>query len=203
MSNNFFVSITTWITRLFYLNILWLSFTLVGIVIFGFFPATTAAFSIMRQWLLDREDKKDFSLWKTFLDYYKKDFINANMVGIILILTSVVVFLDLRFLDTIETDNLVGEAFQFFFLTISIILFVAALYVFPVFVHFELNLFQVIKNSLFFAITSPLPSTLMAIGSLLVVFITLNFPGLFLVFSLSLMIIVLMGPALKAFKKLE
>ncbi|BDG36084.1 DUF624 domain-containing protein [Saccharococcus caldoxylosilyticus] len=41
-----------WITRLACINILWMLFTLAGLIVFGIAPATVALFTIVRKWLV-------------------------------------------------------------------------------------------------------------------------------------------------------
>ncbi len=45
-----------WITKIAYLNLLWLGFTLLGLIIFGIFPATAATFTVARKWVTGYPD---------------------------------------------------------------------------------------------------------------------------------------------------
>ena len=62
MDSNFYRA-AEWISRLFLLNILWVVFTIVGLGIFGFGPATAAMFAIVRKWIITPQE--DFPLFKT------------------------------------------------------------------------------------------------------------------------------------------
>src|SRR5690625_6342583 len=46
-----FYTLANWIMRLAYVNILWIAFSLVGIIILGFFPATIGMFTVIRKWI--------------------------------------------------------------------------------------------------------------------------------------------------------
>ncbi|WP_084028990.1 YesL family protein [Bacillus sp. J33] len=61
--------------RLVYLNLLWIAFSLLGIVLFGFFPATAAMFSVVRKWIMGETDVRVF---KEFWQTYRKEFWKAN-----------------------------------------------------------------------------------------------------------------------------
>src|SRR5690625_3094470 len=70
-----------WITKFAYVNLVWIILTLLGGVILGFYPATTAMFAIIRDWLRGRSDLPVLqTLWK----YYKLDFLKSNLLGIFL-----------------------------------------------------------------------------------------------------------------------
>ncbi len=72
-------SFCNWFYRLAYLNILWIGFTLLGAVIFGFFPASVALLSVLRQLL----QKKEPVIFSAFWGYYKQEFKNSNKIGLI------------------------------------------------------------------------------------------------------------------------
>lgn len=44
-----------WIMKFAYLNILWLGFTLLGVGLFGFFPATMASFILLKRFVVEGE----------------------------------------------------------------------------------------------------------------------------------------------------
>lgn len=62
------------------LNILWVAFTLLGLVIFGLFPATIALFAVIRKWILENEDTP---ILQEFIKRYKAEFKMANVIGIL------------------------------------------------------------------------------------------------------------------------
>src|SRR5699024_2683932 len=72
---------SVWLTRLAYLNLLWIAFTIIGLGIFGFMPATTAMFAIARKWL---HGEVDIPITKTFWQQYKASFFQTNILGLLL-----------------------------------------------------------------------------------------------------------------------
>lgn len=62
-------SLSNWIVKICYVNLLWGIFMLVGLIVFGFFPATVALFTVCRKWVLGDRDVPIFS---TFWSAYKK-----------------------------------------------------------------------------------------------------------------------------------
>ncbi len=98
-----------WITKFIYLNILWIIFSLLGIVVLGFFPATATMFGITRKWLLG---EKDIPIFKTFFFLYKTNFIESNIIGSLLLIFGAILYIDLRFFQT--TDSILLSFFNYF-----------------------------------------------------------------------------------------
>src|SRR5690554_99319 len=65
-----------WFSNLAYLNLLWIVFTLLGGIILGFIPSTSALFSVIRQLL--RKNDEEIPITKIFWTYYRKDFWKIN-----------------------------------------------------------------------------------------------------------------------------
>ena len=57
------LSFCEWVLKFFYANLLWFVFTMLGLGVFGFMPATTALFSVTRKWIMG---KTDIPIFKTF-----------------------------------------------------------------------------------------------------------------------------------------
>ncbi|RBW70789.1 YesL family protein [Bacillus taeanensis] len=194
----FLYRISEWSMRLAYVNLLWISFTLVGLVLFGLFPATAAMFAVIRKWVMG---ERDVPVFKTFYQAYKAEFLKINLFGYILAIIGYVLFIDYQFFDSMENSSL--HLLSYLFLTLLIFYGLFLLYVFPVFVHYDIKTFQLIKNVFLVAISNPFSTVMMIVGSLLVFFITFSFSGLFLFFSGSSLALLLMWSAYRAFIKIE
>lgn len=73
-----------WIARLAYLNLLWLLFTLAGLVVFGFFPAAAAGYQITRDWV-QTPQTRDRPLFRRFAALFRANLIPANIAGAVLV----------------------------------------------------------------------------------------------------------------------
>src|SRR5699024_8866338 len=69
-----------WVAKMMYLHILWVFFSLLGLVIFGVWPATVALFAITRKWV---EEDIDIPILSNFVKVYRSQFLKANMVGLL------------------------------------------------------------------------------------------------------------------------
>ncbi|WP_260843514.1 YesL family protein, partial [Staphylococcus epidermidis] len=67
------------VVKIAWLNGLWLLFTLLGGVLFGWAPSTAAMCAVIRKWLMGQKDVPIFPL---FLDTYKKEFLKVNAIGL-------------------------------------------------------------------------------------------------------------------------
>src|SRR5690554_2101428 len=132
---------TEWITRLAYLNLLWIFFTLTGLLLFGFFPSTLAMYAIVRDWL---NGKTDIVIFKNFWNYYKTEFVKSNLLGLFLITIIVLIGLDIYY---VQMNDFTWISIPLYAMILLFILFL--FYLFPAFTHFDLNLFPLIKNTFF------------------------------------------------------
>ena len=90
------LSLCNWFVRLAYINILWILFSLAGLIIFGFFPATVAMLATLRQYL----QKNDPPVFKTFWNYYKTEFFASNKLGAISVVIGFILFININFLQS-------------------------------------------------------------------------------------------------------
>lgn len=196
MRNTLF-AITEWITRLAYINILWLGFTLLGLIVFGLFPATIAMFTITRKWIMGDTDLPVFT---TFWQAYKQEFLKSNLFGLIFYFIGFVFFINTTFLLTVDAGS--------FFNSIKIPLYVAMIalalimvYVIPTYVHYDLKFLQIWKNAFLIMLIHPLHNIAIVVGSVVVVYLMLRFPATLVFFCASVPTFIIMGICYQAFKR--
>lgn len=187
-----------WISRLAFLNLLWISFSLLGLVIFGFFPATVAMFAVARKWMLGNDE---MSIFKTFWTVYKQEFWKSNLLGLMISMISIVLFIDFRFVQLAE-NGLASILYVPFFI-ITFIFISMLFYIIPIFVHYDMKLSQVIKNSFFVMIMNPLSTFYMLIGSFGICFVLSYAPPICILYSGNLLALFIMKPATNAFEKIN
>ena len=195
-TNNFFYNIAEWITRFAYLNLLWVSFTLIGGILFGFFPATIAMFAITREWLKGNTDKPIF---KSFWAYYRKDFLKSNLLGLFIVIVSIIITADILYIQTNSNEFLTWTYIPLFaFMLIFIMLL---FYIFPTFVHFELKVGKVIKNATLIMLINPINTFLIFLCLVPLFFIMKTLPALLFIFGGSSYAFITMWISLQAFNK--
>ena len=161
-----------WIYRLIFLNFLWMGFALLGLGLFGIFPATNALFSVLRKYLLN---KKDVKLASDFYHFYRKDFLKSNALGFILSVIAAVIWIDFRYFMSMTNFgiSIVGNVM----LVLLVFVLLALCVVFPIFSHYEMSLGQYIKNALLYPFTHLLTMLLLVISIILFDLIVYQVPG--------------------------
>ncbi|MDY7221484.1 DUF624 domain-containing protein [Halalkalibacterium halodurans] len=166
-----------WITRLAFVNGLWLLFTVVGLGLFGFAPATVAMFSIVRKWIMGEQS---FSVYSTFWTIYKKEFRKANLLFGLVLLTLVVLYVNYVIIHAMTGAlyYVLLICFSLFCLVVAVVL----LYIFPIYVHFEGSLLHYFRSAILVGTSFPLRTVVMAVTAFTAVLLGLLLPGVALLF---------------------
>lgn len=176
--NGFFkwaYGIGDWLAKVMYLHILWVIFTLLGLVVFGITPATTSLFSVIHKWF---DESFDIPIFKTFYTTYKANFLKTNGIGFILIGLGLFLYADFNI-----SKQLIESFFVHFILLIVIFLyFVTVLYIFTVHARYKLRLLYYFKQSFFIALARPMETIAMII-SLILLFYLFRFLPVLLFFA--------------------
>jgi len=180
-----------------YINLLWIFFTLVGLIAFGIFPATAAMFAVVRKLIRDEEK---FKILPTFWTLFRTDFLKTNGFGLIFLVIGYCFYYNFYFLQLNS-----GEL-QFLFPVLIFILIssiITLLFFFPVYVHFNLKFFQYLKQSFLIAITSPIE--VITIGTLAgaIYFVATLFPGIIPLFPGSVFAYIATLISFKSFARIE
>lgn len=187
-----------WIMNLFILQILWIGGTLIGGVILGIAPATTALFTSLRK--LKRQETK-FSLFQYYVQSYKENFKDSLIIGLGFIFAGVIGFIYSQFLSQ-TTDSWLAYTHIFMYIILFLI-GLLLLYIFPVYVHFDVNLRSLVKTAFFIMMTSikwnlPLILTLIAAG-----LIFIRFAVVFFFFGVSVPAFIILYYCMRAFEDFE
>src|SRR5699024_5867832 len=89
-----FYTLANWIMRLAYINVLWIAFSLVGIIIFASFTATIRMFTAIRKWI---QGDGDIPIFMTFWATYKKEFLKSKLLSLFLSLIGYILYIDFIF----------------------------------------------------------------------------------------------------------
>ncbi|MCM3725737.1 YesL family protein [Neobacillus cucumis] len=187
-----------WISKLALLNLLWIASTILGLGVFGFFPSTVAMFAVVRKWMIGEEE---VSIVKTYWASIKKEFVKSNLLGVFIVAAGLVLYADLLFIQ-----NAAKNMATFLYIPLFIITFIfvcTLFYLIPIFVHYEMKLTDVIKNSFFVMIMNPLSTLYMLIGSFGICFVLSYVPPICILFSGNLLAMLFMKPACNAFNKIQ
>lgn len=193
-----FVRFTEWFSRLAYLNFLWIGFTIAGLVIFGFIPATVAMFAVLRKW---QKGNLNEPVLQTFWSFYRKEFVKSNIVGIVLGIIGYILYLDVFILNLDE--SLPMQIVQLLLYILAFVYLLMMAFFFPVYVHFEMKWYQYLKMAALMVFAAPLQAILMLMIGYGIFFLMAKMPILMLFLLGSLIGYVWLLIALPTFNRFE
>ncbi|SFJ52865.1 Uncharacterized membrane protein YesL [Halobacillus dabanensis] len=153
------------------LNFYWIFITIVGMGVFGLFPATVALFAVVRQWSRGNDEK----FFRQFVTYVKKDFWQANILGYILVIMGFLLYADVQFI--LQMDGLLQEFMKYGFVFLFILYFIIAVYLFPVYVHYDLPLFKYFQFAFIIGFVKPIRTISIAACIVVIYLVSSYFPG--------------------------
>ncbi|WP_332696002.1 YesL family protein [Halalkalibacter lacteus] len=189
--SRWYMRLGNWAFNLVLLNILWFLFSLSGLFILGIFPATAALFAVLRQLIMEDED---LPVLKLFWNKFKSEFMMSNLIGYLILIFGLILYVDLRVLQQLD-NNILQLVLASITVVIGIVYLLTLLYIFPLFVHFNLKFLQYPKHAFILAVAKPFQTIMMLGGLAIVYFLYMNFPILILVFGMSLISFVMMKVA--------
>ncbi|AOV08605.1 YesL family protein [Sporosarcina ureilytica] len=184
------------ISRLAYANLLWIGFTLLGLGIFGFMPATVALFTVTRKWTMGEHD---IPIFGTFWSTYKKEFFKSTLFGALLFFIGYIIYIDLTFLPTGGLFSVLRTGI----FICGILYVIMLLYILPIYVHYNWKISQYLKYALLIGVSHPHYTALMGVGAYSLYYLCIKFPGIIPFFSMSLLAYVMMWTVYKVIRKLE
>lgn len=187
-----------WVMKLAYLNILWFLFSLAGLLVLGMMPATIALFSIIRKW---QWKETDFPIWRTFLSIYREEFKKSNRLGWCLIASGVFITFDFLLIRTVHGTLQLALIVPLIMITVFYI--ITLLYIFPVYVHYDLKMIAYIKNAFFLGILNFHITLIMLAGLAALSYLILLQPGFIPFFSIVSFAWVLMVGGNYCFNRIE
>ncbi|MED1739068.1 YesL family protein [Bacillus swezeyi] len=180
------------------LNGLWLLFTVGGGIVFGWAPSTAAMFAIVRKWLLGYTD---LPILTTFYQTYKKEFIKTNGLGLILAAAGYILIVNYQFFHA--RADLFSIMISYVTLLAGLAYLVIVVYIFPLYVHFQLPFVRYFSQAVLIGLLRPLTTAGMAAAGAVVVYVLLTLPGLIPFYGVSLFALVFMFIAHRCFLRLE
>ncbi|MEH7495700.1 YesL family protein [Neobacillus niacini] len=171
-----------WVLKLLILNILWVVLTLLGLIIFGFFPATVALFAVIRKLVMQDEDVSIFQLfWRT----YKLEFVKSNFLGMIVLSIGAILFVDLYILRQLD-PSMLNQMLILIVFVLIVVYMALLIYIFPLFVHYDTNIVGYFKYAIILVIGRPFRTIFMLVSIVALMYLLRWIPGLIPIFGLSI-----------------
>ncbi|MDC3416041.1 YesL family protein [Aquibacillus salsiterrae] len=193
-----FYNLCLWIFRFAYLNIIWILFCVLGLVIVGFFPATTAMLMIERKWL---SGEKDIPIFQTFCSLFRQEFLKSNLLGFPLITFGILLYLNYLMLTSL--NGLIVDVLTLFLIGLVFLYAIVVIYIFPVYIYYDVKYMDNVKYAFFIGISSPLMSLFILLSVVVYLYIGSIFPGIIPLYSGSVISFAVMWFTYCAFKRIE
>lgn len=171
--NSLPMKVMSWLADMLHIQVLWIAYTIAGLVVGGFFPATFAMFAVMREMI---HKSQDFSFHKKFKSEYRANFIKSNKLGYTLVIVAIALVFYFRM--TINLDGSWAVLFVFLGYGAIILALLSLLYVPVVFAHFDLSISQILRHALIIMIASPVQSLANVVIVILFGVLTQELPAL-------------------------
>lgn len=201
MSSQYIVNsldkIFIWITRLVVINVLWVFYTMMGLIIGGVFPATLSVLKIFRLWIMG---DKQVPIWSTFKQEYRRGFIKSNIIGWILAFAGAILFLNYLVIKSVGDINIV-----FYVAFYLLILFYINLVIwsFPQLTHYNGRIIHFFKNAIILGFGRLHYTIAIALYLFLVLYFSLRYPGVLPFFTISIGAFGWMWFSMNLFQKFE
>lgn len=186
------------ISRFALLNLLWIGFSAIGLVVAGFFPATVTMFAVARKWV---RGEQQTAVFRTFWSIYKQVFLKANIYGWVIALIGGILYINYRVMVAAGTDIPIIVVFSYLFLVLLYFLFIVTLL--PVSVHFNGGAKEIIIKSFQFMIGRAHLALILLILVWTSLYLSLAFPTVLLFFTGSVLSYMMMWFFQRSLEKLE
>jgi uncharacterized membrane protein YesL len=181
------------ILQLVYINLLWVVFTLLGLVLIGIGPATLAMFTVLRQWI---RGNTDIPIFPTFWDTYRTGFKEAAAIGVFYIIVGWILYIDLLYVQSFFLRALL--------FVVSFAYIVSLCYIFPIVAHYDWkSIVLKVKCSVVFGISYLQYTLLLLIVLAFVYFILFMYPGVLTFFGISIGCYIIMWLTNQVFMRIE
>lgn len=153
-----------WAARL---NLLWIVFTLLGGVLLGLGPATMAAYTLARR----HARGESIHEWTEFWNVYRREFVRASLLVLPVAVVATVLIGNLHAFPDVLPLRIATYAALF-------VLAGTAVYLGPLYAHYDLPLRAYIPKASLLALTRPASSVLLLFALSAIVFVTVTLPVL-------------------------
>ncbi|XMB86174.1 DUF624 domain-containing protein [Mycoplasmatota bacterium WC44] len=179
-SYQFLRQIGNWVITLFILNLSWIVFTVLGLGIFGFAPATYSVYEI----LMDKEKKTTNQLFSRFFRIYKRKFFDANLIGIAYVLIIFIIGYNLMIYSELS-EYMSLAIWLYLFMFIFILLIHSFLIIFPLEMRFDYkNNFELVRATFTIPFVFPIKTVFYLISISAILLVYFYIPILILIFGI-------------------
>lgn len=170
----------------FIVNVAMIAHTLLGVLIFGFFPSIGAAHTTYRTWLLCEDRAWTVrNTWSCFHKAWKQDIRSANAFGWPLLCLWALLIFDYWVVNWHDAGGRIGVAVSGALVVLMAVLGIFTLLSWVLRANFEESGLWIAKTTIQMVVARPLCSLMSAVLFALLVWVWYTWPGVLVVFGLS------------------
>lgn len=181
-SGNLFMKILEWVVTLAYLNILWLGFTLVGFIFFGFGPATIAVYRLVRKKLRQGDSAYIFKQFRTI---FKEEFKQGGIYTAMAFGAAAFLYVDFRIVQALPQTNVIQLLVIPALLILTALVIIVATFTLGYYAEYGGTILNALKKGFWVALISPISNIVILHAFLFQFFMMAYIPATFLFFSLT------------------
>ncbi|WP_332628545.1 YesL family protein [Halalkalibacter flavus] len=170
-----------WLMKLAIVNLLWIAFTVLGLGIFGMFPATVALLTVLTRWI----KKEECKVVSSFFLAYKKSFIKANMLMVLTLVVGSVLAMNVIVVQSMS--GILHVFLKYGLLCLFVMYTIVALYVIPMVTYQSHGVWMTIKMAFITGALHPVRTGMLLGGFVLLYFVLRSIPGMIPFYGVSLM----------------
>lgn len=199
-SGSGFMKALEWFVTLAYLNILWIGFTLVGFIFFGFGPATIAVYKLIRKKL----KQGDLShVFKNFRTLFKEEFKQGGIYTALVFGAAAFLYIDFRLVAALPQTTIIQILVIPALLILTALVIVVATFTVGYYAEYRGTIIEALKKGFWVTLISPI-SIIVILHAFLFQFLIMSYiPGLFLFFSVTFYAFITEWIMNKAFKRIN
>lgn len=175
----------SYVTRFALLNILWLFFCVVGLFIFGVFPATVAAMTIIKKKLYRGSIK---NMIKVFKATFKADIIKSNVIGYLFLVGGLVLYMNYQIIKQFEGSFTIVIVIAYYILVIFYL--ITLTWLVPLYITFNNKLLVHIKNAFVIGVAKIHYTFAIWVSLFVLIYLSLEFPGVLPFFTFSILMLI-------------
>lgn len=192
------LSIGQWLYNFFMLQLLFIVYTLKGIVVLGIFPSIASLFHVFYKWII--KDETDLSTRKEFHEFYHRYFWSTNFLGGSMMGTALLLGVDWY----VSKNYIQSSIFHTFLLLLIFIYLSTFFYLFPVFARYAFDKKRdYIKQAFYIALSSIIQTAAIWVALVVLTYLFYYIPFLMLFFGIPVTIGVIAWFALQGIEKAE
>lgn len=182
-STSMIMKVLDWVVTLAYLNLLWIGFSLIGLIVFGIGPATITVYALIRKKLRQGDLAHIFTL---FRKEFRKQLNPGNVYFPIVMGIGIFLYVDMQIISVLPQSSIIQLVVIPALLILTALAIVVATFTIGYYIENEESVFKSFQQGFWVTLISPV-SALVILHALLLQFLILTYiPAFILFFSMSL-----------------